>query len=114
MARSGSRRWHNIQLGTIFEPTSVDWKNKQWSLNISFSLEIWMIFNSQFRQSFDRVPRAEGDIESEWALFRSAIVEAAVSSCGRKVAGLKLHERTVAHLVKINRNIKYSCCMLWI
>uniref|UniRef100_A0A8C6P0R9 Endonuclease/exonuclease/phosphatase domain-containing protein n=1 Tax=Nothobranchius furzeri TaxID=105023 RepID=A0A8C6P0R9_NOTFU len=43
------------------------------------------IFNSHLRQSFDHVPRAVGDIESEWALFHSAIVEAAVASCGRKV-----------------------------
>ncbi|MDG2555341.1 reverse transcriptase domain-containing protein [Vibrio parahaemolyticus] len=48
---------------------------------------VQMIFNSHLRESFDRVPRAEGDIESEWALFRSAIVEAAVVSCGRKAAG---------------------------
>ncbi|MDF4345943.1 hypothetical protein P3386_24195, partial [Vibrio parahaemolyticus] len=41
---------------------------------------VQMIFNSHLRESFDRVPRAEGDIESEWALFRSAIVEAAVAS----------------------------------
>ncbi|TWW65231.1 hypothetical protein D4764_21G0001310 [Takifugu flavidus] len=36
---------------------------------------------------FDRVPRAVGDIESEWAMFRSAIVEAAVASCGCKAVG---------------------------
>uniref|UniRef100_A0A8C6LYC9 Endonuclease/exonuclease/phosphatase domain-containing protein n=1 Tax=Nothobranchius furzeri TaxID=105023 RepID=A0A8C6LYC9_NOTFU len=45
------------------------------------------VFNSHLRQSFDHVPRAVGDIESEWALFHSAIVEAAVASCGRKVTG---------------------------
>lgn len=48
---------------------------------------VQMIFNSHPRESFDRVPRAEGDTESEWALFRSAIVEVAVASCGRKAAG---------------------------
>ncbi|TWW80073.1 hypothetical protein D4764_10G0011030, partial [Takifugu flavidus] len=46
-----------------------------------------LVFNSHLRQSFDRVPRAVGDIESEWAMFRSAIVEAAVASCGCKAAG---------------------------
>ena len=46
-----------------------------------------MIFNSHLRKSFACVPGVEEDIESEWALFRSAIVEAAVASCGRKVAG---------------------------
>uniref|UniRef100_A0A8C6L319 Reverse transcriptase domain-containing protein n=1 Tax=Nothobranchius furzeri TaxID=105023 RepID=A0A8C6L319_NOTFU len=45
------------------------------------------VFNSHLRQSFDRVPRAVGDIDSEWALFHSVIVEAVVASCGRKVAG---------------------------
>ncbi|TWW59282.1 hypothetical protein D4764_06G0008120 [Takifugu flavidus] len=46
-----------------------------------------LVFNSHLRQSFDRVPRAVGDIESEWAMFRSAIVKTAVVSCGCKVAG---------------------------
>ena len=46
-----------------------------------------MVFNSHLRQSFDHVPGAVGDIESEWTLFRSAIVEAAVASCSHKVAG---------------------------
>nr|XP_054606213.1 uncharacterized protein LOC129166800 [Nothobranchius furzeri] len=45
------------------------------------------VFNSHLRQSFDRVPRAVGDIDSKWALLHSAIVEAAVASCGCKVAG---------------------------
>uniref|UniRef100_A0A8C6MIB8 Endonuclease/exonuclease/phosphatase domain-containing protein n=1 Tax=Nothobranchius furzeri TaxID=105023 RepID=A0A8C6MIB8_NOTFU len=45
------------------------------------------VFNSHLRQSFDRVPRAVGGMDSEWALFHSAIVEAAVASCGHKVAG---------------------------
>ena len=45
------------------------------------------IFNSHLQQNFSRVPGVEGDIESEWALFRHAIVEAAAASCGRRVAG---------------------------
>ncbi|XP_070409512.1 uncharacterized protein [Nothobranchius furzeri] len=45
------------------------------------------VFNSHLRQSLDRVPRAVGDIDYEWALFHSVIVEAAVATCGRKVAG---------------------------
>ena len=40
-----------------------------------------LVFNSHLRQSFDHVPGVVGDIESEWTLFRSAIVEAAVASC---------------------------------
>uniref|UniRef100_A0A8C6LTH4 Endonuclease/exonuclease/phosphatase domain-containing protein n=1 Tax=Nothobranchius furzeri TaxID=105023 RepID=A0A8C6LTH4_NOTFU len=46
-----------------------------------------MVFSSHLRQSFDHIPSAVGDIDSEWALFHSAIIEAAVASCGRKVAG---------------------------
>ncbi|TKS65417.1 Craniofacial development protein 2 p97 bucentaur protein [Collichthys lucidus] len=44
-------------------------------------------FNSHLRESFAHVPGEAGDIESEWTLFRSSIVEAADRSCGRKVVG---------------------------
>ncbi|TKS65493.1 LINE-1 reverse transcriptase -like protein [Collichthys lucidus] len=44
-------------------------------------------FNSHLRESFSHVPGEAGDIESEWTLFRSSIVEAADRSCGRKVVG---------------------------
>ncbi|XP_054621698.1 uncharacterized protein vopp1b isoform X1 [Dunckerocampus dactyliophorus] len=44
-------------------------------------------FNSHLRESFDHVPREVADIESEWAMFRASIVEAADRSCGRKVVG---------------------------
>uniref|UniRef100_A0A8C6MDN2 Endonuclease/exonuclease/phosphatase domain-containing protein n=1 Tax=Nothobranchius furzeri TaxID=105023 RepID=A0A8C6MDN2_NOTFU len=46
-----------------------------------------MVFSSHLRQSFDHILRAVGDIDSDWTLFPSAIVEAAVATCGRKVAG---------------------------
>ncbi len=46
-----------------------------------------MVFNSHVWQSFDRIPGLVGDMESKWAMFRATIVEAAVSSCGCKVAG---------------------------
>ncbi len=45
------------------------------------------IFNSHLRRSFDRIPREVGDIESEWTMFSSSIVDAASRSCGRKVSG---------------------------
>ncbi|KAI3368218.1 hypothetical protein L3Q82_007945 [Scortum barcoo] len=48
---------------------------------------VQMVFNSQLRQSFDCIPKEAGDMESEWALFHAAIVEAAAMSCGRKAAG---------------------------
>lgn len=45
------------------------------------------IFNSHLRQSYDQIPREAGDIESEWTMFSTSIVEAAARSCGRKVSG---------------------------
>ncbi|KAL7866069.1 hypothetical protein SRHO_G00113160 [Serrasalmus rhombeus] len=46
-----------------------------------------LIFNSHLRQNFDQISGEVGDIDSEWAMFRSSIVEAADCSCGRKVVG---------------------------
>ncbi len=45
------------------------------------------IFNSHLRRSFDRIPREVGDIESEWTMLSTFIVDAASRSCGRKVFG---------------------------
>uniref|UniRef100_A0A671VTV6 Reverse transcriptase domain-containing protein n=1 Tax=Sparus aurata TaxID=8175 RepID=A0A671VTV6_SPAAU len=45
------------------------------------------IFNSHLRESFDQILREAGDIESEWTMFSTSIVDAAVRSCGRKVSG---------------------------
>jgi hypothetical protein len=45
------------------------------------------VFNSHLRTSFSRIPREVGDMESEWTMFSSSIVDAAVRSCGRKVSG---------------------------
>ncbi|KAK3512527.1 hypothetical protein QTP70_015639 [Hemibagrus guttatus] len=45
------------------------------------------VFNSHLRESFNRIPREVGDIESEWTMFSSSIVDAAIRSCGRKVSG---------------------------
>ncbi len=45
------------------------------------------IFNCHLRQSFDRIPRESGDIESEWTMFSTSIVDAAALSCGHKVSG---------------------------
>ncbi|XP_070403428.1 uncharacterized protein [Nothobranchius furzeri] len=44
-------------------------------------------FNSHHRQNFQNVLGEAGDIESEWALFRASIVEAADQSCGRRIVG---------------------------
>ncbi|KAK3541996.1 hypothetical protein QTP86_009836 [Hemibagrus guttatus] len=45
------------------------------------------VFNSHLRESFNQIPREVGDIESEWTMFSSCIVDAAIRSCGRKVSG---------------------------
>ncbi|KAK3571740.1 hypothetical protein QTP86_018731, partial [Hemibagrus guttatus] len=42
------------------------------------------VFNSHLRESFNQIPREVGDIESEWTMFSSSIVDAANRSCGRK------------------------------
>ncbi|KAK3506480.1 hypothetical protein QTP70_001621, partial [Hemibagrus guttatus] len=45
------------------------------------------VFNSHLRESWNQIPRDVGDIESEWDMFSSSIVDAAIWSCGRKVSG---------------------------
>ncbi|KAK3572306.1 hypothetical protein QTP86_030244 [Hemibagrus guttatus] len=45
------------------------------------------VFNSHLRESFNQIPREVGDIESEWTMFSSSIVDAAIRSCGCKVSG---------------------------
>ncbi|KAK3525887.1 hypothetical protein QTP70_010943 [Hemibagrus guttatus] len=43
------------------------------------------VFNSHLRESFNQIPKEVGDIESEWTMFSSSIVDAAIRSCGRKL-----------------------------
>ncbi|KAK3553862.1 hypothetical protein QTP70_012698 [Hemibagrus guttatus] len=45
------------------------------------------VFNSHLRESFNQIPREVGDIESEWTMFSTSIVDAPIQSCGRKVSG---------------------------
>uniref|UniRef100_A0A7N8XDS0 Endonuclease/exonuclease/phosphatase domain-containing protein n=1 Tax=Mastacembelus armatus TaxID=205130 RepID=A0A7N8XDS0_9TELE len=45
------------------------------------------VFNSHLRESFYQIPGEAGDIESEWTMFSTSIVDAAARSCGRKVSG---------------------------
>ncbi|KAK3511705.1 hypothetical protein QTP70_014524, partial [Hemibagrus guttatus] len=47
----------------------------------------WGVFNSHFWESFNQISREVGDIESEWTMLSSSIVDAAIRSCGRKVSG---------------------------
>ncbi|KAK3557882.1 hypothetical protein QTP86_003282 [Hemibagrus guttatus] len=43
------------------------------------------VFNSHLRESFNQILKEVGDIESEWTMFSSSIVDAAIRSCGRKL-----------------------------
>ncbi|KAK3548730.1 hypothetical protein QTP70_018466 [Hemibagrus guttatus] len=42
------------------------------------------VFNSHLRESFNQIPWKVGDIESEWTMFSSSIVDAVIRSCGCK------------------------------
>ncbi|TWW77380.1 hypothetical protein D4764_12G0007700, partial [Takifugu flavidus] len=80
--------WHNDSLGCRsmidFIVVSADLRPYVLDTQVKRGAEL---STDHYLVSFDRVPRAVGDIESEWAMFRSAIVEAAVASCGCKAAG---------------------------
>ncbi|KAK3561363.1 hypothetical protein QTP86_030661, partial [Hemibagrus guttatus] len=43
--------------------------------------------NQNQKELYCQIPREVGDIESEWTMFSSSIVDAATWSCGRKVSG---------------------------
>ncbi|KAK3547532.1 hypothetical protein QTP86_021516, partial [Hemibagrus guttatus] len=45
----------------------------------------WGVFNSHLRESFNQILREVGDIESEWTMFSSSIVDTAIRSCGHKL-----------------------------
>ena len=45
------------------------------------------VFNSHLRRNFSCIPGEVGDMESEWAMFRASIAEAAARSCGQKAVG---------------------------
>ena len=46
-----------------------------------------MVFNSHLRRSFNHIPEAAGNMESEWAMFCAAFAEAAARSCVSMVTG---------------------------
>ncbi|KAK3550607.1 hypothetical protein QTP70_000697 [Hemibagrus guttatus] len=50
-------------------------------------LSVRGVFNSHLRESFNQIPREDGDIESEWTMSSSSIVDADIRSRGRKVSG---------------------------
>ena len=46
-----------------------------------------MVSNSNLRQSFNHIPEVVGSMESEWAIFYTAIVEVAARNFSNKVTG---------------------------
>ena len=46
-----------------------------------------MIFNSHLWRSFNHILEVVGSMESEWAMFYMAIIEAVDRSFGSKIAG---------------------------
>ncbi len=73
-------RWRGRKLGRPKHTVRVCWERLAES-------PVREIFNSHLRRSFERIPREVGDIESEWTMFSSSIVDAASRSCGCKVSG---------------------------
>ncbi|KAK3518676.1 hypothetical protein QTP70_007169 [Hemibagrus guttatus] len=66
------------------------------------------VFNSHLRESFNQIPREVGDIESEWTMFSSSIVDAAIRSCGRKISGASRsgHPRTQWWTLEVRDAVK--------
>ncbi|KAK3561732.1 hypothetical protein QTP86_012988 [Hemibagrus guttatus] len=78
------------------------------------------VFNSHLRESFNQIPREVGDIESEWTMLSSSIVDAAIRSCGRKVsgAGRGSNPRTQWWTLEVRDAVKlkkesYQACLAW-
>ncbi len=45
------------------------------------------VFNSYLQKNFLCIPGEVGDVESEWAMFKTSIAEVAAKSCGQKIVG---------------------------
>ncbi|KAK3566793.1 hypothetical protein QTP86_004505 [Hemibagrus guttatus] len=74
--------------------------------------------NHQLVESFNQIPREVGDIESEWTMFSSSIVDAAIQSCGRKVsaAGRCGNPRTQWWTLEVRDAVKLKkeSCRAWL
>ncbi|KAK3569032.1 hypothetical protein QTP86_021564, partial [Hemibagrus guttatus] len=62
------------------------------------------VFNSHLRESFNQIPREVGDIESEWTMFPSSNVDAAIRSCGPKVSGARISSIPLTRLPVVVRD----------
>ncbi|KAK3542298.1 hypothetical protein QTP86_021960, partial [Hemibagrus guttatus] len=74
------RRWMPYRLGRPKRIVRVCWEHLA-------DPSVKRVFNSHLWESFKQIPREVGDIESEWTMFSSSIVDVAIQSCGRKVSG---------------------------
>ncbi|TWW67224.1 hypothetical protein D4764_02G0002650 [Takifugu flavidus] len=83
--------WHHNGLGRRsmidFIVVSADLRPYVLDTRVKRGAQLSTDHSDHYLVSFDHVPRAVGDIESEWAMLRSTIVEAAVASCGCKATG---------------------------
>ncbi|XDV52206.1 hypothetical protein PO909_020956 [Leuciscus waleckii] len=81
--------WHQDTLGqrSMIDFVVVSSDLRSYVLNTRVKRGAELSTDHHLLQSFDRVPRESGDIESEWTMFSTSIVNAATLSCGRKVSG---------------------------
>ncbi|KAK3568451.1 hypothetical protein QTP86_007297 [Hemibagrus guttatus] len=73
-----------VVVSSDLRPHVLDTRMKSWA-ELSTDHHRVGVFN--FQKSFNQIPREVGDIESEWTMFSSSVVEAAIQSCGHKVSG---------------------------
>ncbi|KAK3517264.1 hypothetical protein QTP70_001756 [Hemibagrus guttatus] len=66
------------------------------------------VFNSHLWESFNQIPREVVDIESEWTMFSSSIVDADIRSCGRNVSGASCggNPRTLWWTLQVRESVK--------
>ncbi|KAK3527907.1 hypothetical protein QTP86_011239 [Hemibagrus guttatus] len=75
-----------VVMSSDLRPHVLDtWVKK--AVELSTDLYLVEVFNSTPTSGFSQIPRKVGDIESEWTMFSSSIVETATCSCGHKVSG---------------------------
>ncbi|KAK3572660.1 hypothetical protein QTP86_001628 [Hemibagrus guttatus] len=73
-----------VVVSSDLRPHVLDTRVKR---GVELSTTWWEVFNSHPQEIFNLIHKEVGDIESEWTMFSSTIVDAAIRSCGRKVSG---------------------------
>ncbi|KAK3535158.1 hypothetical protein QTP70_004812 [Hemibagrus guttatus] len=80
LVASWIRLWMPDRLGRPKRIVRVCWKHLA-------DPSVRGLFNSHLRESFNQIQREVGNIESEWTMFSSSIVDAAIQRYGHKVSG---------------------------